>query len=402
MSETFMRRGGVGRWAHRSSTLRIKSLNCIANAFREAPVLSRPALHVLASRPIAGLTGERAARILDAAVRSRTGDAMRRTPVWLAALMFMAVAFTAEGQPAASKVPRIAYVYLYELGPSAPFVDDFRKGLKEHGWEEGRNIVVEYRNAKGNPETLAAIMRELVDSKIDLIVGACTPETKAAQQVTKTIPIVFAATGDPVAAGVVASLARPGGNATGYAVQMVELSAKRMALLKEIYPDIKQATALWSPLRPDNAADIKAMQDAAVRLGFTVVSQQIRSREEMDIALDYVVKEKSQALTEVGDTLVSAEARRIVDFANGANLPAIYDSRELVDAGGLISYGPNLPNAHRRAAYYVDKILKGAKPADLPVEQPTKFELVVNLKTAQKLGITIPQSVLLAADEVIR
>jgi putative ABC transport system substrate-binding protein len=330
---------------------------------------------------------------------------MSRPTAWLVALtaaMALAIVPTAGAQPATTKPPRIAYVYLYELGPSAPFIDDFRKGLKEHGWEEGRNITVEYRNAKGNPETLAAIMRELVDSKIDLIVGACTPETKAAQQVTKTIPIVFAATGDPVAAGVVASLARPGGNATGYAVQLVELSAKRMALLKEIYPDIKQATALWSPLRPDNAADIKAMQDAAVRLGFTVVSQQIRSREEMDIALDYVVKEKSQALTEVGDTLVSAEARRIVDFANGANLPAIYDSRELVDAGGLISYGPNLPNAHRRAAYYVDKILKGAKPADLPVEQPTKFELVVNLKTAQKLGITIPQSVLLAADEVIR
>ena len=327
---------------------------------------------------------------------------MRRMFVWLAALAAMAIAMTAGAQPVASKVPRIAYVYLYELGPSAPFIDDFRKGLKDHGWEEGRNIVVEYRNAKGDPETLAAIMRELVDSKVDIIVGACTPEAKAAQKATSTIPIVFAAAGDPVAAGIVASLARPGANITGYATQLLELSGKRMALLKEIYPGVKQATVLWSPMRPDNAADVKAMQEAARTLGFNVVSQQIRSRDELDIALDYVVKENSQALTEMGDTLVVAESRRIVDFANGARLPAIYDAREYVDAGGLISYGPNLPEAHRRAASYVHRILKGAKPADLPVEQPRKFELVVNLKTAQKLGVTIPQSILLAADDVIR
>lgn len=327
---------------------------------------------------------------------------MRHVSVWLAALAAIVMAIEAGAQPAAPKTPRIAYVYLYELGPSAPFVDDFRKGLKDHGWEEGRNIVVEYRNAKGSAETLAAIMQELVDSKIDLILAACTPEAKAAQKVTSTIPIVFAATGDPVAAGVVASLARPGGNATGIATQLLEMSGKRMALLKEIYPPLKQVTALWSPLRPDNAADVKAMQDAARRLGFAVVSQQIRSRDELDLALDYVTKENSQALTEMGDTLVAVEAKRIVDFANGARLPAIYDSRGFVDIGGLISYGPNLPQLHRRAAYYVDRILKGAKAADLPVEQPRTFELVVNLKTAKQLGITIPQSVLLAADEVIR
>jgi ABC-type uncharacterized transport system substrate-binding protein len=327
---------------------------------------------------------------------------MRRIPVWLAALAALVIAIAAGAQPVAPKTPRIAYVYLHELGPSAPFIDDFRKGLKDHGWEEGRNIIVEYRNAKGNPETLAAIMRELVESRIDVIVGACTPEAKAAQKATSTIPIVFAAAGDPVAAGIVASLARPGGNVTGYAVQLLELSAKRMALLKQVYPGVKQATVLWSPMRPDNAADVKAMQEAARMLGFTVVSQQIRSRDELDIALDYVVRENSQALTQMGDTLMVAESRRIVDFANGAGLPAIYDAREYVDAGGLISYGPNLPEAHRRAANYVHRILKGAKPADLPVEQPTKFELVVNLKTAQKLGVTIPQSILLSADDVLR
>ena len=339
-----------------------------------------------------------------AARKSRSSlKPMRRIAVVrLAAVAALAFAITAGAQPATPKMPRIAYVYLYELGPSAPFIDDFRKGLKDHGWEEGRNIHVEYRNAKGNPETLAAIMRELVDSKVDVIVAACTPETIAAQKLTSTIPIVFAAAGDPVAAGVVASLARPGGNTTGYAVQLVELSARRMALLKQIYPSLKQVTVLWSPMRPDNAADVKAMQEAARTLGFTVVSQQIRSREELDIALDYVVKENSQALTEAGDALVVAEAQRIVDFANGARLPAIYDAREYVDAGGLISYGPNLPEGHRRAANYVHRILKGARPADLPVEQPNKFELVVNMRTAQQLGITIPQSILLTAAEVIR
>ena len=329
---------------------------------------------------------------------------MKGAKFWLhalAAMLALASPLTTTAQQP-GKIPRIAYVYLYELGPSAPYLDDFRKGMRELGWIEGKNITIEYRNAGANPEKLAAIMRELVDSNVDVIVGACTPEAKAAQKVTSTIPIVFAATGDPVKAGIVASLGRPGGNATGVAVLLLELSGKRIAILKEVLPGLKRATVLWNPVRPDNAPEVAALQESARKLGFTVESQQVRSHDEMDIAFDAILKDKSQAITETGDPLMASEARRVVDFANSARLPAIYDDRTYVDAGGLMSYGPNLPAQHRRAAYYVDKILKGAKPADLPVEQPTKFELVINLKTAKALGITIPQSVLLSADEVIR
>ena len=319
----------------------------------------------------------------------------------LAGMLALAVPLTTPAQEP-GKIPRIAYVYLYDLGPSAPYLDDFRQGMRELGWIEGKNIVIEHRNAGANAEKLAAIMRELVDSKVDVIVGACTPEAKAAQKATSTIPIVFAATADPVKAGVVASLGRPGGNATGLAVQLLELSGKRIALLKEVSPELKRATVLWNPVRPDNAPEVAALQEAARKLGFTVESQQVRSRDEMDVAFDAILKGKGQAITESGDPLLASETRRIVDFAISARLLTIFDDRSYVDAGGLMSYGPNLPAQHRRAAYYVDKILKGAKPADLPVEQPTKFELVINLKTAKALGITIPQSVLLSADEVIR
>jgi putative tryptophan/tyrosine transport system substrate-binding protein len=331
-------------------------------------------------------------------------ELMKRALFWLQVLVGMlalAVPLTTTAQQP-GKIPRIAYVYLYELGPSAPYVDDFRKGMRELGWIEGKNIVIEYRNAGANPEKLAAIMRELVDSKIDVIVGACTPEAKAAKKVTSTIPIVFAATGDPVKAGIVASLGRPGGNATGLAVQLFELSGKRIELLKEVSPGLTRATVLWNPVRPDNAPEVSALQEAGRKLGLTIESQQVRSGDEMDVAFDAILKDKNQGLTETGDPMMAAQARRVIDFANSARLPAIYDERGYADAGGLMSYGPDIPAQHRRAAYYVDKILKGAKPADLPVEQPTKFELVVNLKTAKAIGVTIPQSVLLRADDVIR
>jgi putative ABC transport system substrate-binding protein len=329
---------------------------------------------------------------------------MKGAKFWLyalAAMLALAGPLTTTAQQP-GKIPRIAYVYLYDLGPSAPYLDDFRKGMRDLGWIEGKNIVIEHHNAGANPEKLAAIMRELVASNIDVIVGACTPETKAAQKATSTIPIVFAATGDPVKAGIVASLGRPGGNATGVAVQLLELSGKRIALLKEVSPGLKRATVLWNPLRPDNAPEVAALQEVGRELGIAVDSIQVRSRDEMDVAFDAMLKGKSQAITESGDPMMASETRHLIDFATSARLPGIYDDRSYVDAGGLMSYGPNLPAQHRRAAYYVDKILKGAKPADLPVEQPTKFELVINLKTAKAIGVTIPQSVLVRADDVIR
>ena len=302
----------------------------------------------------------------------------------------------------ARKVPRVAYVYLHNLGPSAPFVDDFRGRLAELGWHEGRNISVDSFNAYGDREKLASIMRDVAASKVDVILAVCTPEAKAAAQATSTIPIVFAAAGDVVKAGLVDTLGRPGRNVTGLTSSLLEMSAKRMELLKDAFPNVSRATVVWNPDRSDNAFEVATMKDAADVLGMQLDSHQVRDREELELALDIARRDKSQALTESGDTLLTSQTKLLVDFAAANRIPAIYTERTYVDAGGLMSYGPNLPQQHRRAAEYVDKILRGAKPADLPVEQPAKFELVINMKTAKSLGLTIPQSLLLRADEVIQ
>jgi putative tryptophan/tyrosine transport system substrate-binding protein len=299
-------------------------------------------------------------------------------------------------------VPRVAYVYLFDTGPAAPFADVFRTRLRELGWIEGKNIVVEPRDAGGSNEKLEAIMRDLVAANIDLIVAMCTPEAKAALKATTTIPIVVTATGDPVKFGLVASLARPGGNVTGVALQLLELSAKRVEMLREVLPAMTRATVVWNPVRGDNFAEVETMQSEARKRGVVLESQQVRDPEELDVALDALAKGRSQAFMISSDTMTERVLPQLVEFAARARIPAFYDNRTYVDAGGLMSYGPNLPAAHRRAAEYVDKILKGAKPADLPMERPTTFELVINTKTAKALGVTIPQSMLLRADEVIR
>jgi putative tryptophan/tyrosine transport system substrate-binding protein len=319
---------------------------------------------------------------------------------WLLALL-QAAALTASAQDA-KQPPRVAYVWLYRIGPSMPFEEAFAGRMRELGWIEGKTIQLSYRDAEGDPEKLAAIMRQLVDTKVDLIVAACTPEAKAAQKATSTIPVVVAATGDAVKSGLIASWARPGGNITGISASWLELSAKRVQLLKEVAPKVKLATVLWNPIRGDNADEVKVMQEAARKLGMELQSQQVRDRDELEVALDAMAKDGTQALTEAGDPLVYTYARHLLDFAAEKRAPAIYDNRFFVDTGGLMSYGPNLPILHRRAADYVDKILKGAKPADLPFEQPTKFELIVNMKAAKALGLTIPQAVLVRADEIIR
>jgi putative ABC transport system substrate-binding protein len=273
--------------------------------------------------------------------------------------------------------------------------------MTELGWIDGKNIVIEYRNAEGSPEKLAAIMRELVDSRVDVIVAACTPEANAAVKVTQTIPIVMAATGDPVAAGLVKSFARPGGNVTGVSAMLLDLSAKRLALLKETFPNITVATVLWNPGRPDNKPEVAAMQSAARELNVRLDSQEVRTPQEVTDALD-VMPAQTQAILNAGDTLLSNQSAKIVAFATKRRLPTLFENREFVDQGGLMSFGPDFPSLHRRAADYVDKILKGAKPGDLPIEQPTKFQLVINLKTAKALGFTIPESVLVRADDFVR
>ena len=312
----------------------------------------------------------------------------------------MAIApMVATAQP---KMPRIAYVYLFKEGPTAPFLAAFRGRMNELGWVDGKTVHIEPFDAQGSQDKLSAIMRELVDSQVDVIVAMCTPEAKVAARMTSTIPIVMAATGDPVAARLVASMARPGANITGVSAMSVELSAKRMQLLKDTFPSVTRATIVWNPERPDNTAEVNAMLAAAEQLGLKVESRPVRSAGELTAALEAIPAGANQALLNVGDPMIGGQEARIVAFAATRKMPALFEERSFVDAGGLMSYGPNFVQQHRRAADYVDRILKGARPADLPIEQPTKFEFVVNMKTARALGLTLPQSVLLRADEVIQ
>lgn len=244
-------------------------------------------------------------------------------------------------------------------------------------------------------------MQALVQSKVDIIVAMCTPEALSSMKFTSTIPIVVAASGDPVAAGLTKSLARPDGNITGIAGMMLEMSAKRIVLMKEMFPKLSQSSEFWNPDRPDNLAGMKTMRESGLRAGVKVESREVRSRDELSTQLDALGWDGTQAIMTSGDTLVSAERRSIVERAAKPRLPTMFDERIYVKAGGLMSFGVDVDKSHRRAADYVDKILKGAKPGDLPFEQPTKFELVINRTTAKALGVTIPRSLLLQADEVI-
>ena len=311
----------------------------------------------------------------------------------------LAPQFAYAQQPRA--LPRVAYVYIFREGPSAPYETAFRARMQELGWIDGKTVVVEVRDAQGDFAKLDAIMRELVESKVNVIATACTPEAKSAVKFTTAIPIVMAATGDPVAAGLAASLAHPGANVTGVSAMLLDLSAKRLALLKEAFPSVTHATVLWNPGRPDNKPEVKAMQEAAVSLGMRLDSQEVRTANEVSDALELLPTSGTQAILNTGDPLLSNQGPKIISYANKHRLPTLFENRTLVEEGALMSFGPNFPTLHRRAADYVDRILKGAKPADMPIEQPTRFELVINLKTAKALGLAIPQSVLLRADEVI-
>ncbi len=302
----------------------------------------------------------------------------------------------------ARRLARVAYVYIFKEGPSAPYEAAFRARMAQLGWTEGQNYTLDVRDADGDFERLNAIAKELVDSKVDVIVAACTPEGKAAARHTKTIPIVMAATGDPVMAGLVPSLARPGGNITGVSAMLLDLSAKRLALLKEGFPKVTRATILWNPARPDNEIEVKAMQEAGRSLGITCESQLVRSRAELTDVLDMLPLTRTEALMNAGDTLIGgAQVPSIVQAAAKARIPALYENRQFPDSGGLMSFGPNFPALHARAAEYVDKILRGAKPGDLPIEQPSRFEFVINLKTAKAMGWSLPRSLVTRADDVI-
>jgi putative ABC transport system substrate-binding protein len=273
--------------------------------------------------------------------------------------------------------------------------------MNELGYVEGKTIQSEYIDAGGSGAKLDGIMEGLVRDKVDIIVAMCTPEALSAKKFTTAIPIIMAATGDPVKAGLVTNMAHPGGNITGVSAMSLPLSAKRVDLLKQAFPKLTQTTVLWNPSRPDNTPEVKTMQEAAAKLGLKFQSDEVRTRDELAIKLDAIGWDGTQSLLNSGDSLVSGESRAIAERANRLKIPALFEDRYFVEMGGLMSYGPNYRKLHRRAADYVDKILKGAKPGDLPIEQPTNFELVINKRTANALGVTIPTTVLLQAAEVI-
>ena len=272
--------------------------------------------------------------------------------------------------------------------------------LRELGWIEGRTIAIEYRWAEGRTERAAEIAAELVQRKVDVIVTSGTAVVVATMQATSVIPIVFAAAGDPVGTGLIASLARPGGNVTGLSTQEADVSGKKLELLREVVPGLGRLALLGNVGNPSVVLDMREAQAAARTLGLEVTTLEIRRGEDIVPAFE-ALNGREEALYVVFDALVNTPRIRINTLALAARLPTMHGIRDYVEAGGLMSYGTNFPDLFRRAADYVDKILRGAKPADLPVEQPTKFDLVINLTTAKALGLTIPESFLLRADEVI-
>jgi len=303
-------------------------------------------------------------------------------------------------QPA--KIPRIGFLSGTSPSAAAPWLDGFRQGLREHGYVEGQNIVIEYRWAEGRQERQPALAAELARFKVDVLVAANSSAALAAKHATTTIPIVMLVVSDPVRLGLVASLARPGGNITGLTSISDELWVKQLELLKEAVPKASRVAVLWNPANPGHGPALKGIEAAARSLGMRPQLRAASRPEELDSAFEAMTSARAGALLVVADPLFSVHAARIGDLALKARLPAMSGIREYAEAGGLVTYAASYVDLWRRGAGYVDKILKGAKPADLPVEQPTKFELVINFKTAKALGLTIPRSLLQRADEVVQ
>ena len=299
-----------------------------------------------------------------------------------------------------TKIPRIGY-----LAPSVPeealFLKAFRDGLRELGYVEGQSIVIERRSTQGRLETLPALVQELVQLKVDVIVAPTTPVARAAMATTNTIPIVFTIVSDPVGSGLVRSFAHPGGNVTGMTDMGVDLAGKRLEFLKQIVPHLKRVGALGYPLDKVWDGIWREAPGAAHRLRLEIVPVLITTPEELETAFAELSR-RVEALLVAPQVFFSLHRRKVIELAAMTRLPAIYELRAFPDAGGLMSYGPDYPALFRKAARHVDKILKGARPADLPVEEPTEYEFVINLKTAKAIGLTVPQSVLARADEVIR
>ena len=321
----------------------------------------------------------------------------------LVAVVLLAVAVTAEAQQP-RKVPRLGYLSSSDPASDSPRFEAIRVALRNLGYIEGQNIASEYRYAEGKLDRLPDLATELVHLKVDIIVVGGDIPTRAAKKATKTIPIVIMGTGsDPVAAGLVESLARPGGNVTGITTLTRELGGKRLELLKEAVPKVARVTVLYDPTVPDSVLDVKEVLPVAARaLKMTIQPWEVRGTDDFEKVFSAMAKQRPDGLYATAGPLMRPNRKRIVDFALKSRLPSMYTSITFVDAGGLMSYGADQADSYRRVADYVDKILKGAKPADLPVEQPTKFELIINLKTAKQIGVTIPPEVLARATKLIK
>jgi ABC-type uncharacterized transport system substrate-binding protein len=316
-------------------------------------------------------------------------------------VVLLGVAVIAQAQQP-KKVPRIGYLAGASHAAIAFRLEAFRQGLRELGYLEGKNIGIEYRYSEGNFRRQKELAFELARANVDVIVTSGPASTRAAKEATATIPIIMTFDSDPVGSGSVASLARPGGNITGLSTLAPEISGKQLELLKEIVPKLSRVAVIGSSANPGNAQVLKEMEAVAQVFSVKLQYLDILDPKELEAAFRTASNERADAMVVLAGTIIIAQRARIADLAIKSRLPSIYERREFVEAGGLMSYGISITDLDRRAAIYVDKILKGAKPGDLPVEQPTKFELVINLKTAKQIGLTIPPNVLARADRVIR
>ena len=318
-------------------------------------------------------------------------------------LIAIAVAFTVCAALASAQqsqnIPRVGILFIG--GRDQPHLEAFKQGLRERGYVEDKNIALEYRYAEGREDRLPELAAELVQVKVDVIVVTADISAQAAQRATKTLPIVVT-TGDPVTWGLADSLAKPGGNVTGLSVLLADLSGKRVEILKETFPKLTRVAALWNPTGRVASPVFKETSAAAQALSLQLHSFEVQTLQDIEKALVEIPKLRSSALLVLLTPLVTLHSKRIVELALKQHLPGMYPTRQFAEEGGLMAYGPLIGDLYRRAATYVDKILKGAKPADLPVEQPMRFEFIINLKTAKQIGLTIPPNVLARADKVIR
>jgi ABC-type uncharacterized transport system substrate-binding protein len=328
---------------------------------------------------------------------------MRR--IGLAVLLAVSLALAplaVEAQPQSSKVYRIGVLSSSSPAREEGYLAAFQQGLRGLGYSESQNILIDRRYAAGKFDTLPELAAELVRLKLDILVVTGTPAASAAKNATHLIPIVMVTPADPVATGLITSLAHPGGNVTGLTDLNSDLAAKRLELIKEVVPSATRIAVLLNPANSSNLPQLQLTKEAAAALGVSILSVEARRLDDIDRAFETMRAKHVMALLLIADGLLGSNRQRIIELAAKSRLPAMYWRREFVEDGGLLSYGANVGDLYRRAAYFVDKILKGAKPADLPVEQPTKFELVINLKTAKALNLTIPQSVLVRADQLIQ